>query len=158
MGVFTVSDSSCQRVSVSVRYGARFQQGRARRSGRPRGNGWLRRFGTLSYARGKGTAPPENMSAEAPAAKKLKGEDGGAVAAGPAAPAEPARAEPAPSSPADAPEAAVEHATERELTPTEMAVQKQIEFYFSDANLRKDQFLRFQASQTHEGWVPILSY
>ena len=105
------------------------------------------------------------MSAEAPAAKKLKGEDGGAVAAEPAAPAEPAAGrarragrarQPAePAAPADAPEAAVEHATERELTPTEMAVQKQIEFYFSDANLRKDQFLRFQASQTHEGWVPI---
>jgi hypothetical protein len=50
---------------------------------------------------------------------------------------------------------AAEAQEQKELTDSEVAVQRQIEFYFSDANFRKDQFLRQQASQSQEGWVPI---
>jgi len=35
------------------------------------------------------------------------------------------------------------------------AVRKQVEFYFSDSNYPKDKFLRSQAAQNDEGYVPI---
>jgi len=34
-------------------------------------------------------------------------------------------------------------------------VRKQVEFYFSDSNYPKDKFLRSQAAQNDQGWVPL---
>jgi hypothetical protein len=42
-----------------------------------------------------------------------------------------------------------------ELTDEEKAIKKQIEFYFSDANFRRDAFLRGKAQLNVEGWVDI---
>lgn len=35
------------------------------------------------------------------------------------------------------------------------SIRKQVEFYFSDSNYPKDKFLRSQAAQNDQGWVPI---
>lgn len=42
-----------------------------------------------------------------------------------------------------------------QLTRQERAIIRQVEYYFSDANLRRDKFLLEQISKDEEGWVPL---
>ncbi|XP_036327864.1 la protein homolog [Rhagoletis pomonella] len=41
------------------------------------------------------------------------------------------------------------------LSKSERAIIRQVEYYFSDANLRRDKFLLEQISKDEEGWVPL---
>ncbi|XP_054743773.1 la protein homolog [Anastrepha obliqua] len=41
------------------------------------------------------------------------------------------------------------------LTKKERGIIRQVEYYFSDANLRRDKFLLEQISKDEEGWVPL---
>ena len=43
-------------------------------------------------------------------------------------------------------------------TPTDAAIQKQIEYYLSDANLTRDRFFREQIETDKEGWVAITHF
>lgn len=42
-----------------------------------------------------------------------------------------------------------------ELTKQERAIIRQVEYYFSDANLHRDKFLSEQISKNENGWVPL---
>ena len=102
---------------------------------------------------------PRNMSAEAPAAKKLK-EDGGASP--PSSLRRPSRRAGEPPScrarrarrAGRAPEAAVEHATERNCSDGDGRAEADRVLLLGRQS-PQDQFSPIQASQTHEGWVPI---
>ena len=73
----------------------------------------------------------------------------------PAAPAE-AEAPPAPPAEAEAPPAAPAKAeAPAPLTDSEKTIKKQLEFYFSDSNFRRDSFLRGKAQESVEGYVTI---
>uniref|UniRef100_A0A034VWU6 La protein-like protein n=1 Tax=Bactrocera dorsalis TaxID=27457 RepID=A0A034VWU6_BACDO len=48
-----------------------------------------------------------------------------------------------------------ENAGDVQLTKQERAIIRQVEYYFSDANLRRDKFLLEQISKDEEGWVPL---
>ena len=96
------------------------------------------------------------MSESTPAAKKLKGEDGAPVVASTAAQAGEVEADSTAQKPATQEPANSEKLeTTPELTGTEKAVKRQIEFYFSDANFRKDRYLREHANESADGSVPI---
>ena len=45
--------------------------------------------------------------------------------------------------------------TEAEMNLTDLKTLRQLEFYFSDSNFRRDNFLRGKASENTEGFVPI---
>ena len=92
------------------------------------------------------------MSDSEPAPKRIKGEDGAPVASV----AEPVSKEPVVQEPvAQEPADPGKVDDKVELTDAEKMIKKQIEFYFSDANFRKDRFLRDQAGQSPDRSVPI---
>jgi len=41
------------------------------------------------------------------------------------------------------------------MASMEDQIRKQVEFYFSDSNYPKDKFLRAQAAQNEEGYIPL---